>query len=129
MKSLANRPLLQQVTITLCCIAAGLFAGALSGMISVSGDSVKQHEAELLPTVCEGLSQNQYEMILAQPHSCEKFLYLEDQIYMLEVSKTSMQDIHSEVVLEQLEAIDQAIKNLKKAQRIQLEQPHQAHDH
>lgn len=120
MKSLANRPLFRQISITLCCITVGILVGVVSGMISVHYTPFKQATPELLlPTVCEELSQEQYEMILAQPHSCRDYLYLEDQIKVLQISRSSMQAIKSEIVLEQLDAIDQAIEKLKQAQLIQ----------
>lgn len=123
MKSLANRPLFRQISITLSCIAAGVFVGVLSGMISAGYPHFKQTTSELLlPTVYEELSQEQYEIILAQPHSCRDYLYLEDQIKALQMSRSSMQEIKSEIVLEQLDAIDQAIENLKQTQLNQLEQ-------
>lgn len=122
MKSLANRPLFRQVSITLCCIFAGLLIGTLSGMISLPlGESVQRDSDSLLPTVCEEMSYEQYEIILAQPHSCKDYLYLEDQIKALQVSRISMEEIKSEVVLEQLDAVDQTIEKLRKVQDNQLE--------
>lgn len=116
MKSLANRPLFRQVSITACCIAAGLFAGVLAGKVSIQINHSEQNETDLLPTVCEQLNQNQYELILAQPHSCQEYLYLEDQIQALEVTRRSIQEVKSEIVLEQLNAIDGAIHRLKQTQ-------------
>lgn len=127
MKSLANRPLLRQITITLCCLAVGLFVGVLTGMITLPQTGQEHSSSDLLPTVSEELSLEEYELILAQPHSCQEYQYLEDQIQVLEISRSSMKELESEVVLEQLKALDMTIKKLKDAQRIQLEQ-HQ-HDH
>lgn len=121
MKSLANRPIFRQISITLCCIAAGLFVGVLAGMISVPNHHSEHSTPSLLPTVAEELNQDQYEFILTQPHGCQDYLYLEDQIEALKVSRRSMQEIKSEIVLEQLDAIDQAIERLEQAQEIQLE--------
>lgn len=119
MKSLANRPIFRQVSITLCCIAAGLFVGVLAGMISTPGNHSEQPTPGLLPTISEEL--NQYELILAQPHGCQDYLFLEDQIQALKVSRRSIQEIKSEIVLEQLDAINQAIEKLEQAQLIQFE--------
>ena len=105
----------------LVIIAAGLLVGVLVGMISVPNRHSEQSTPSLLPTVAEELNQNQYELILAQPHGCQDYLYLEDQIEALQLSRRSMQEIKSEIVLEQLDAIDQAIERLEQAQEIRHE--------
>lgn len=121
MKSLANRPLFRQVSITICCIAAGLFVGIFAGELSVQFSYSDEASSDLLPTVCEQLNQDQYELILAQPHSCQDYKYLEDQIQALEVTRKSMQEVKSEIVLEQLNAIDGAIDRLHQTHSTQSE--------
>lgn len=124
MKSLATRPLFHQVLVTLACIAGGVFIGALTGLISLPSELQSESEAELLPTVCEELSLEQYESILSQPHGCQQDQYLEDQIRFLEVRKKTMQEIESEIVVEQLESIEYVIEDLKKLQRSHQEEVH-----
>lgn len=85
--------------------------GVFSGMISVRYSS-PEPSSELLPTVCEELSPEQYEMILAQPHSCQEYLYLEDHVKGSQMNHSSMQDIESEIVIEKLDALDHTLDKL-----------------
>ena len=112
MKSLANRPTVFQVLITLACLTVGIFLGSSVGLLSLPA----QEKQEVVPTytIDEELGWDHLRLVPIPQSECQRRDPIGEQLRSLERLHSSMEEIESEIMIERLESLEKSIRELER---------------
>lgn len=110
MKSLANKPTVFQVFITLACLTGGIIFGSSIGLISLPD----RDQEEVHPySMDENLHVEPFYLMPVPQSECQRRDPIEDQLKSLERLHSSMEEIESEIMVERLQSLEKSIRDLE----------------
>lgn len=111
MKSLANKPTVIQVLITLACLTGGIILGSSIGLVSLPE---KEQPTPHPYPIDENMGWEPHYLMPVPQSECQRGNAIEEQLKSLERLHSSMEEIESEIMVERLESLEKSIRDLEK---------------